>query len=550
MKDKKGFTLIEIIAVIVILGIIMLIAVPSVTNQILLSKKNAYATNVKSFLESADSSYREKHYGDYLEDREIIVAPLDSLKMDVDDLQKSPFGAYDKNRSYIVIKPTTNNFKSYAIVRDAASYGIVGVSYEDISKDSIKNTAASTIQNFNNFYACVDGEVTLNNRQTFVFMGKEYYASDYTLPNSNKCDANNTPVIKFSAAELENGDVYTINYDNNTGEGEMESTVCSFGFDCTLRQLGFTKLGYHFTKWTKVKSGRGVSYSDRQVVKNITFLDHVTLFAQWHINANTLIVDANTGTGSIIQKKNFQDTYEIDVKKTGYTMIRWTPAGECGSYANAAKTTYTFPPGYETTCTLTANWQINQNTLVIDADGGNGGGTYTQNYNTTKDISVSRTGYTFTGWEKSGACGAYENTASMTYTFPPDKDTTCTLKAKWVIHTNTLVVDANKGKGGATYTQDYNTTAAIKVSRSGYNFKGWDASGTCGSYTKKASTTYTFPADDGTTCTLKAKWKKKPSSSGGGGGCSGGTGCWCGCCDSCAAAHCHSHGGTWDGGCH
>ena len=108
MNNKKGFTLIEIIAVIVILGIIMLIAVPSVTRQIISSRKSAFVTNIKSFLETADGSYRQSDYGEYLDERELIVTPLDGLKMSVDYLQKSPFGAYDKSRSYIVIQPTKN----------------------------------------------------------------------------------------------------------------------------------------------------------------------------------------------------------------------------------------------------------------------------------------------------------------------------------------------------------------------------------------------------------------------------------------------------------
>ena len=301
MKNKKGFTLIEIIAVIVILGVVMLIAVPSVTHQILLSKKGAYATNVKSFLETADGSYRQLEFGEYLEEKELIIAPLDSLKMDVEDLQKSPFGAYDKSRSYIVIKPTKNNFKSYAIIRDAANYGIDTLSYDDINKNSVKTTSSDSIQSLSSFYTCASGEVALNVNKPFNFLGKEYYATDYELPNSDKCDANNTPVIKFSSVELENGDIYTINYDPTTGEGEMESTECSFGLDCTLRANAFTKLGYHFTKWTKVKSGRGITYTDKQVANEC-----LSMFS-----ACTLDIDEN-GDGEI----DFEDFVTLMEKQT------------------------------------------------------------------------------------------------------------------------------------------------------------------------------------------------------------------------------------------
>ena len=42
IMKKKGFTLVELVAVILVLGIILLIAVPLVTNLITNSQKSAY----------------------------------------------------------------------------------------------------------------------------------------------------------------------------------------------------------------------------------------------------------------------------------------------------------------------------------------------------------------------------------------------------------------------------------------------------------------------------------------------------------------------------
>lgn len=53
MKDEKGLTLVELLAVIVILGIIAAIAVPSIGNIIDNSKKDAQIANAQQLISSA-----------------------------------------------------------------------------------------------------------------------------------------------------------------------------------------------------------------------------------------------------------------------------------------------------------------------------------------------------------------------------------------------------------------------------------------------------------------------------------------------------------------
>ena len=51
-KKKKAFTLIELLAVIIILGVLMLVAVPSVTGYISNSRKEAYINTAKEYVNS------------------------------------------------------------------------------------------------------------------------------------------------------------------------------------------------------------------------------------------------------------------------------------------------------------------------------------------------------------------------------------------------------------------------------------------------------------------------------------------------------------------
>ena len=55
MKDRRGFTLIEIIAVVIIIGIIALIVVPSVSGYISGTRNSTYEAHEKAMTEAAKS---------------------------------------------------------------------------------------------------------------------------------------------------------------------------------------------------------------------------------------------------------------------------------------------------------------------------------------------------------------------------------------------------------------------------------------------------------------------------------------------------------------
>ena len=59
MKNKKGFTLAEILIVIALIGIIMLLVVPNITKTLNEGKKKAFATQVQKMLTVAEDTYAE-----------------------------------------------------------------------------------------------------------------------------------------------------------------------------------------------------------------------------------------------------------------------------------------------------------------------------------------------------------------------------------------------------------------------------------------------------------------------------------------------------------
>ena len=51
MKNKKGFTLIELISVIIIIGVVLVIAVPAISSYIGESKKSVYVSMAKNYID-------------------------------------------------------------------------------------------------------------------------------------------------------------------------------------------------------------------------------------------------------------------------------------------------------------------------------------------------------------------------------------------------------------------------------------------------------------------------------------------------------------------
>ena len=56
MKNKKGFTLVELLAVIAILAILVIIALPNVINMYTKAQKEAFLTETKKIYSEAEKS--------------------------------------------------------------------------------------------------------------------------------------------------------------------------------------------------------------------------------------------------------------------------------------------------------------------------------------------------------------------------------------------------------------------------------------------------------------------------------------------------------------
>jgi len=113
MKNRNAFTLVELLAVIVILGILMLIAIPNTIALIDKNKKGNYIEHAKTFVSLVQNRVQtDKALELPIDETSVLIVTLDFLK--TNDISDSPYGeSYDKNSSFVAILLKSNRYTYY-----------------------------------------------------------------------------------------------------------------------------------------------------------------------------------------------------------------------------------------------------------------------------------------------------------------------------------------------------------------------------------------------------------------------------------------------------
>ena len=143
-KNIKGFTLVELLATIVIIGILAVVSVPMIMRLIDNSRDKTYISDAKKLISQADSEIRTNNVTLEIPDEGncIIVSLvyLDNVAFD-----NPPHGGkYQKENSFVVIKNLGNDKLEYSVVlveKYKNNYkGVKLTKEEDLnSKDATKN---------------------------------------------------------------------------------------------------------------------------------------------------------------------------------------------------------------------------------------------------------------------------------------------------------------------------------------------------------------------------------------------------------------------------
>jgi len=147
-NNKKGFTLIEILAVIIIMGVLMLLVVPAVTKYIHKSKMDVYTGDLQSMITSVKNeviSGDKEFYEDFDSDYEYLVVPLVCIDLEKGSNKKSTFGEYLPQYSFVLVEGNDIGYSFKVQALDDKGYGTALSKYELIKISEVNDNALSYI---------------------------------------------------------------------------------------------------------------------------------------------------------------------------------------------------------------------------------------------------------------------------------------------------------------------------------------------------------------------------------------------------------------------
>ena len=142
--NNKGFTLIEILAVLVILSMAALIVVPNIHKTVDQTKDTSFASNAKIITSKANGMYKQEKYKN---NTNIFIENKIYLKdiVDINNISDPYGGEFDKEKSFVEFKnelvDTVNVTKTYIYLISCKGNKChrIGTANEPVSDDVLTN---------------------------------------------------------------------------------------------------------------------------------------------------------------------------------------------------------------------------------------------------------------------------------------------------------------------------------------------------------------------------------------------------------------------------
>ena len=139
-KNKKGFTLVELLAVIVVLAIVMVLAVPQILNQMNSSKKKSFQLYAQRILSSTMSAYKSDDLLNEITNKRYNGLPCYTLE----DLDMETTGSY---RGFVTVTHSdVGDTTTYNIYLTDSTYAYNGTGSDDVyNNPKIIGTSADAV---------------------------------------------------------------------------------------------------------------------------------------------------------------------------------------------------------------------------------------------------------------------------------------------------------------------------------------------------------------------------------------------------------------------
>ena len=138
--NKKGFTLIEVLAVIVILGVLTMIGVYAISTNIEHSRKSGFVDIGINYVEKMMSMRTQDQFPIEVTDYKGILIPIDKLKgNDRSNDISTPYGDLDLESSYVILVKQNKQYKFYLTLVTVQGEAIINVEYNELGTDWVMN---------------------------------------------------------------------------------------------------------------------------------------------------------------------------------------------------------------------------------------------------------------------------------------------------------------------------------------------------------------------------------------------------------------------------